>query len=582
MVEATRRIAPTRGQAMVGSGSGRARPEVRARSGLASSWAGWLLGVLVPLSCVTVVPGRPEAAPETGAVALPSDASTALEARAPTPATPPDAGPASDPEAALTPPPSLSWRVTDDATGESIPAKLTVIGVEGTADPTLDASALDLARPDDGYAAHDRIFTLSGAGGVTLPAGTYEVWVTRGVEWSHHAERVVIGAEPVRVDARLSHVIDTEGWLSADLHVHATPSHDSNVPLPVRVMQFISEGVEMIVATDHNVITDYEPTIEQLEVTDLLASAAGCEVTTPTFGHFGSYPLVRDASRGDGGAPAVDGVLPEALFDSIRAASPRATIAVNHPTWGDRDYFNRAGLDAATATAAWKDFSWKFDAIEVLNGFHDPQRGLLDRNLGEFFALIEHGYIKTATGNSDTHSLRLNIGGYPRNYLRISRDDPAEMTPELLGEGIRKGRSFFTTGPFVRLRVEGGDIGDTVQANHGWVSVDIEVNATTWVSAQTVTLFVGGRIDRIWRLPPKRARATFGFAGPLRWTARRVVPIDQDTHVTLLVEGDESLWPVVGERDEHVVTALAFTNPVWVDADGNGRYDAPLAPRDSE
>jgi hypothetical protein len=340
------------------------------------------------------------------------------------------------------PAPALSWRVSDRDTGETIPAKVVLVGVAGTADPGLSPSMLVLADSDDGYAAHNRIFSLSGIGGINPPAGTYEVWVSRGIEWSHHVERVVIGGPPVEVDAQLGHVIDTAGWLSADLHVHAEPSHDSVVPLPVRVLQFISEGVEMIVATDHNVITDYQPTIDALDAADLLASASGCEVTTPTFGHFGSYPLVRNPVRPFGGPPAVEGVLPQALFDAIHASSRLATIAVNHPTWGGRDYFNRGGLDAAAGKAAWKDFSWDFDAIEVLNGFHDPGRGLLDRNLGDFFALIDHGYIRTATGNSDTHLLRLNIGGYPRNYLlRLPRLPPRPgRGRRRLRRGPRRGR----------------------------------------------------------------------------------------------------------------------------------------------
>lgn len=524
-----------------------------------------LVTTLTPLACST---GGTLSAPVDDAGESPSAASdaTALEL-----APRPRRGPV----------PSLSWHVSDRDTGETIPAKLMLVGVDGTSDPDLKPGMLVLAEPDEGYAAHNRIFSLSGIGGINPPPGTYEVWVSRGIEWSHHVERVALGGAPVEVDAQLGHVIDTAGWLSADLHVHAEPSHDSVVPLAVRALQFISEGVEMIVGTDHNVITDYQPTIDALDAADLLASAPGCEVTTPTFGHFGSYPLVQNPVRPFGGAPAVEGVLPQALFDAIHASSRYATIAVNHPTWGGRDYFNRGGLDAKAGKAAWADFSWDFDAIEVLNGFHDPARGLLDRNLGDFFALIDYGYIRTATGNSDTHSLRLNIGGYPRNYLRIAPDLPAAMTPALLSQAIRSRSTFFTTGPFVRVSVEGGTIGDTVRSADGWASVVIEVSATTWVSVSTVTLFAGGRVDRIWRAPNDRVRTRYGFAEPLRWTIRRVVPVDEDTHITVLVEGRDSLWPIVGERDEHVVTALAFTNPIYVDVDGNGIFDAPLAKPDT-
>ena len=61
------------------------------------------------------------------------------------------------------------------------------------------------------------------------------------------------------VQARLRHVVDTHGWLSADFHVHAARSPDSRVPMHDRIYEFVADGVELIVATDHNVVCDYAP-----------------------------------------------------------------------------------------------------------------------------------------------------------------------------------------------------------------------------------------------------------------------------------------------------------------------------------
>jgi hypothetical protein len=78
-----------------------------------------------------------------------------------------------------------------------------------------------------------------------------------------------------------------------------------------------------------------------------------------------------------------------------------------------------------------------------------------------------------------------------------------------------------------------------------------------------------------------------------------VGPLAQDTWIVALVRGTDGvsppLFPVVpnditqganstladlldGNLGEEGILALAFTNPLFVDVDGNGVYDAPFAP----
>ena len=49
--------------------------------------------------------------------------------------------------------------------------------------------------------------------------------------------------------------------------------------------------------------------------------------------------------------------------------------------------------------------------------------------IDDWFALLNHGHMVTATGNSDTHHLDHNIGGYPRNYVRVLEDRPDRLKP---------------------------------------------------------------------------------------------------------------------------------------------------------
>jgi len=51
--------------------------------------------------------------------------------------------------------------------------------------------------------------------------------------------------------------------------------------------------------------------------------------------------------------------------------------------------------------------------------------------------------------------------------------------------------------------------------------------------------------------------------------------VANDTYVIVRVEGDGSLAPVVGGRDV-TVHLFALTNPIFLDANGNGTYDPAL------
>ena len=51
---------------------------------------------------------------------------------------------------------------------------------------------------------------------------------------------------------------------SGSVHVHAAPSPDSIVPLTHRILEFVADGIDMIVSADHNSVTDYAPSIRQL------------------------------------------------------------------------------------------------------------------------------------------------------------------------------------------------------------------------------------------------------------------------------------------------------------------------------
>lgn len=461
----------------------------------------------------------------------------------------------------------LTWDVRDADSDAPIPCKLTFVGVEGTPRPEFTHG--DIGRPEGelAIAAYERLFSAAGTGALRVPPGTYDIYVSRGPEWSveiiHHLKMDASGAT---ISAKLKHVIDTRGWISADFHVHAAPSPDSNVPLPHRVIEFAADGIDLLVATDHNVVTDYGPTVAAMGLGQLVGTARGDEITTAEWGHFGAFPLPQDLARPGQGAVLAHGRTPDAVFREVRSLAPDAVIDLHHPRIDPGvGYFIIGGFNPHTDHAEKKGFSLDFDAIEVLNGYQDPARKSVDRMIDDWLGLLNHGHIVTATGNSDTHHLTFNMGGYPRNYLRVPDDRPDHVSAKDLAAAIKGHHAFFTTGPFVRVHAGSGDMGDLVNAPGGRATLDIQVEAAPWITVNRVILYVNGKEYRRWPVAPT--------TDVVRFHEKQDLQLPRDGYAVVRVDGDKIMAPVVGDNRVFGVYPLALTNPIFFDVNGNGAYD---------
>jgi hypothetical protein len=473
--------------------------------------------------------------------------------------------PAANPAPVLPPEGVLAWETRDAKTSELIPCKLTLVGVDGT--PDAHFTKVDVGREEsDALLAYDRIMSLKGKGAVRVPFGTYEVTVSRGPEWDiSTSHRLKIGPKGVLVTTRLSHVVETPGWISADFHVHAARSPDSRVPMQDRIYEFVADDVQMIVSTDHNVVSDYDPFIKELDAGRYITSAIGDEMTTASWGHFGAFPLPHDLERAGQGAVLVHGRKPSDFFADVRTNAPGAIIDVHHPRIdAEIGYFDIAKFDARGDRAEKAGFSWDFDAVEVMNGYQDPVRRSVDRVVDDWFALLNHDHLITATGNSDTHHLNFNIGGYPRNYVKVQDDHPHMVDGVQIARALKGHHSFFTTGPFVSLQVNGGIMGDLVPARGGKVHADITVQAAPWISVERVTVYLNGAEVKRWPVAPSVA--------PARFHETLDLSAPRDGYVVVRVDGDKPLTPVVGDRKTFTAYPFALTNPVFLDVDGDGKY----------
>jgi hypothetical protein len=252
------------------------------------------------------------------------------------------------------------------------------------------------------------------------------------------------------------------------------------------------------------------------------------------------------------------------MFASVRAADDGALIQVNHPRMGDLGYFNRAGLDAGTSSASHAAYSPDFDVIEVVNGFELGQPEIIEQNFGEWLALLASGRRYVAVGNSDSHRLSREWVGYPRTYVQTEVDDPRLVTAADVTAALRAGRAVVSAGPFLVARVQGKGPGELATAEGGRVTLQVSVRAPAWVDVASAEVWLDGR-----RVATERATAPPAAAIRLAWQTQ--IPIERDGFVVVVVRGERPLdrvLPGIGARP------FAFTNPIWIDGDGDGSFDA--------
>jgi hypothetical protein len=426
------------------------------------------------------------------------------------------------------------------------------------------------------------VLLQTGLGVVPVPAGHYELFITRGPEWEAVDTAVDVGVGEVReVNAVLDRSVDTRGWVAADMHLHTSNSADSRMPPDRRIISMASSGVEFVVPTDHHVVTDLAPLIAALGYgPDVMGTIPGNELNFRE-GHAGVYPVPYDGNAPHGGSPAwspscgtVAGsncMNDTQAFPYFRSLSASSVVTLNHAWWpgSDLGYFTNIAWGEGTANPppAPLRSAGLFDAMEVLNGFW-TREDAESRLVADWFYLLSQGLKVTAIGSSDSHKINWVRSGFPRSWLRLPDARPGDIGGAAFAEAIRNQRAIASTGPFVTVTVDGAQIGDTVVPNTtGQVTIDLTVDAPGWMQVDTVKVYVGAVEKQSFPVTPGHR--------PVMHTSF-VQAITGDTYVVVLATGKTPLPPdVVGEYSRlngWEMLPWAITNPVFIDANGDGQW----------
>lgn len=477
---------------------------------------------------------------------------------------------------------------------EGQPMALIFKGIDGSDDPILfdELTGITVGGIDLRTGAENNRIALSGSAQdirqLRLPVGNYQVIASRGIEFDIKKQTLSLaaGGHYSLAIAAPQRAVDSDGWVAADFHVHSGVSMDSSLLPERRVAEFVANGGEVLVTTEHNITYDIEPVVQALGLSDQLSTITGVELsglarsarTPTTIGHSNIFPVQSNTAAFLGGTRPFEGKRLGEVIADYKQAFPDSVFQLNHPRANAYDddiaFFNHLSIGKAFDPAlpltnqannsllqtfadagGYRDID--FDILELLNGeVHDEY--LLNKE--DWFSLLRQGFYKVATANSDSHS-SAQLVALPRTYVWVGNDDIASLDKGTLMASLKAGHAYGTNGPLLDISFNGTVPGASHSGDRG--ELYIKVQAADWININRVTVYINGESYAV--LPVDSSRQ------PIQLSLDLV--FESDSFISVEVNGTAS-------EDYSAVAPgfipLAFSNPVFVDVAGDGyRYGQP-------
>lgn len=461
---------------------------------------------------------------------------------------------------------TLEIEVRDSDTHQPLPARITITSAEGALQTTGAASSDRLAvRPGV-------VYTADGKARIGLPAGRYTLFAGRGFEYSlAQVETTLAAGETEHHTLQIRREVPTPGYVACDPHIHTlTYSGHGDATIAERIITLAGEGIELPIATDHNVHIDYDEHARRLGVRQHFTPVMGNEVTTPA-GHFNAFPIEREARV----ANHRNQEWP-ATFEEI-FATPGVKIAIlNHA----RDLHSSVrpfGADRFLAATGDQLDGWpmRMNGMEVINSGatqNDPLELARD-----WMTLLNRGSSLTPVGSSDSHDVARYIVGQGRTYIRSDDRDVGNLDVDAAVTNFLQGRVLVSYGLIAELKVNGRyTSGELASLAGDEVAAELRVLGPHWVKANRIQLYANGELLREEEIA---ADAPRDLPAGVKWQGKWTLPRPaHDVHLVAIAlgEGIEGAhWTTAKpyqprSPDWHPVT-LGVSGAVWLDGDKDGR-----------
>jgi hypothetical protein len=306
-------------------------------------------------------------------------------------------------------------------------------------------------------------------------------------------------------------------------------SPDSRISQVRRVRSYAGEGVDNIIATDHDAVTDLSGVVRSLGLASFVHSTPGEEITSFDYGHFNAYPQGLDtslpATRGstDWARPAPAGEdFPSlgnfgrtpAEIEAAALAKPQnagleTVVQINHIG----SHFSPLRINTAEEppqshlpdpsvfrlNPAVANFFHAFKALELWNGCSvGHQESFLNERIGIWMNLLNQGILSTFIADTDTHTfVDLETAG-AHTWTPSSTDAPVAIDDQEIGLAVKGGRGVGGQGLYVQAALTGTggatadfSLGGTTlsETSDGDAELAIDIQAPLWAPYDTIEIY---------------------------------------------------------------------------------------------
>jgi hypothetical protein len=416
------------------------------------------------------------------------------------------------------------------------------------------------------------VYTANRPVRISAPVGNYRILVGRGFEYSLAEEQVSLskgGAKQLPLSIKRE--VDTEGWVACDTHVHTlTHSGHGDSTVQERMVTLAGEGIELPIATDHNVHIDHRPFAKEAGVDRYFTPVIGNEVTTKT-GHFNVFPVNPGAKRPDHKLTDWD-----EIADSINQVDGVKVVILNHARdihSGVRPFGQALFNDAVGENI--KGWRFRANAMETANSSANQTDVML--MFRDWMTMLNRGLNITPVGCSDSHDVSRHFVGQGRTYIRCDDRDPGNIDVEQAVNSFVQGRVMVSFGLLTNLRVNDRyGSGELARVGGDTVKVNVRVQGPHWTTASRVQLFANGIVIREATMPANDDSAP---AKRLDWKTEWIIPRpSHDVHLVAIATGPgitgphwKTALPYQPTSPDWEPTSLGCSGAVWLDVDGDGR-----------
>ncbi len=307
-----------------------------------------------------------------------------------------------------------------------------------------------------------------------LPCGEVVVDVARGFEYEPLRTRIEVKPGQSNLELRLKRwcQMNQEGWYSGDSHVHFLSAQGSLTEAQGEDLNVVN----LLQSQWGGLFTNTE------EFTGgEMASKDGdyvVYVSQENRQHFLGHLILMGLKKP---------VMPW-CSDGPGEAEMGGTLEITMSDWADQCHSQGGSvviphLPSPNGEPAALIATGRADAVEML------RHGRYVHN--EYYRYLNCGYKLPLVGGTDKMSSDVPVGIY-RTYVRIPQNEP--FTYDNWCKAMASGRTFHSGGPLIRFKVEGRDIGDTVQLPGNGGTVEVEAEAESVVPIHTLEVVQEGRV----------------------------------------------------------------------------------------